>query len=561
MDNRNMTLKLASVNARGCNNIKKKAALLQWMKLNKYDILNIQETHIKAEKIESFNQSFDGNCIHDESDTNHGKGVATIFKNNLEIDLKNNNKKGNGRLLLINFSKSDKEFTLVNLYAPTEYKYKKQFYEDTIAFIRRNKTQISSLIIVGDFNINAETKNKQEIEYIKNFKNQLNLVDQYIPKDRNDKGYTFYNSRYKSRIDYILIQNDLRPIMSKVKIKVAPVPDHRALEITLKVPIPERGPSYWKLNTQILREEEYEKNILSIFESTLNKYENTLDKGTIWDLFKIKVKEFSIFYSKNRKQIQDNEIKNLETKITELDNKPNTHEETAKLKEELEHKLAEISTGAQIRSRAEYVENGEKNTKFFLNLEKKRQEQNVITELKNENGKTLNKREAILQEIENFYKNLYSSKIISDTKYDEFLNNDLDEKKLTNDQKQLCEGKIKIHEAECALKNMKEKKSPGIDGIPAEFYKTFWNLIGEFLISVYNEAYARGELPYSMNRSIISLLFKKGEKNNIKNYRPISLTNIDYKILTHIITNRIHIVLSKLINTEQTAYVKKKVYR
>ena len=120
----------------------------------------------------------------------------------------------------------------------------------------------------------------------------------------------------------------------------------------------------------------------------------------------------------------------------------------------------------------------------------------------------------------------------------------------------MCEGKIRECEGKIAVNNMKDNKSPGSDGIPAEFYKTFWDLIGNFITEVYNEAYEKKALPFSQNRSILSLLYKKGEKTDIKNYRPISLTNIDYKILAHIITNRIHVVLKNIINPEQTAYVK-----
>ena len=528
------------------------------METNNYDIINLQETHLKDDKIKSFDSSFEGKILHNPSDTNHGRGVATIFKKNFPAEIVSNYKIGQGRLLLTNIAKFDKEFALVNLYAPTEYKYKKQFFEEAISFIRRNKTQAASIIVVGDFNISAESKQKQDIEILNNFKNQLNLVDKFQPKNPLDKGYTFYNSRFKSRIDYIFIEKNICHINPCLKVRIAPVPDHRALEISVNVPIPERGPSYWKLNTQVLSEANYIEQITNIFNNTITKYNNVLNKGEIWDLFKIKVREYSVKYCSKRKKETEDEIKKLEEEILNLDNSPNSFKEISRLQIELNQKIMEKSVGAQLRSRAVFIEQGEKNTKFFLNLEKSRQQNNLILELKSNNGTLLNTKKDVLKEMETFYTNLYSSQITGNTDNNDFFNEEFKKKKLTESQKELCEGEIREAEAKIVLNHMKEKKSPGIDGLPIEFYKTFWDLIGTFLMSVYNESYRLSELPYSMNRSVISLLYKKGEKNDIKNYRPISLTNTDYKILTHIITNRLHIVLNSIINIEQTAYVKKR---
>ena len=90
MTPKNYSVRLASVNARGCNNIKKKAALAQWMTSNKYTILNLQETHLTAEKLPNFNKSFEGECIHSHSNSNHSRGVATILnkEHKLEINSK-----------------------------------------------------------------------------------------------------------------------------------------------------------------------------------------------------------------------------------------------------------------------------------------------------------------------------------------------------------------------------------------------------------------------------------------------------------------------------------------
>ena len=103
---------------------------------------------------------------------------------------------------------------------------------------------------------------------------------------------------------------------------------------------------------------------------------------------------------------------------------------------------------------------------------------------------------------------------------------------------------------------MKTNKTPGSDGLPTEFYKQFWVHIKDILLKSLNEAYEKGKLSYSQRRGIIKLLYKKNDKTPLNNWRPISLLNTDYKILAHVLANRLKNVIEKLINTDQTGYIK-----
>ena len=92
-----------------------------------------------------------------------------------------------------------------------------------------------------------------------------------------------------------------------------------------------------------------------------------------------------------------------------------------------------------------------------------------------------------------------------------------------------------IEECKRSVLGMKGNKAPGLDGLPIEWYKVFWNNIGGLLVSVFNESYEKESLCDSQQISVFSLIFKKGEKTDISNYRPISLTNVDYRILSSIL--------------------------
>ena len=105
--------------------------------------------------------------------------------------------------------------------------------------------------------------------------------------------------------------------------------------------------------------------------------------------------------------------------------------------------------------------------------------------------------------------------------------------------------KISRKELARTMEKLGKHKSPGPDGIPAEFYREFSNMIADELLRVYNEMYEEGALQGSFREGEIAFLYKKGDARDMRNYRPITLLNCDYKILTKILAAR----LKRNINT------------
>lgn len=98
------------------------------------------------------------------------------------------------------------------------------------------------------------------------------------------------------------------------------------------------------------------------------------------------------------------------------------------------------------------------------------------------------------------------------------------------------------------MMGMENGKSPGIDGLPIEFYKTFWPILREDLLVVFDESLINGILPLSCRRAVITLLPKKGDLQNMKNWRPVS----EYKILSKTLATRLSKVIGKVIHYDQT---------
>jgi len=133
---------------------------------------------------------------------------------------------------------------------------------------------------------------------------------------------------------------------------------------------------------------------------------------------------------------------------------------------------------------------------------------------------------------------------------------DTDTCKLNDEEKNICEDLINESEVYEAVKQLKHGKSPGLDGIIPEFYQSFWEVLRVPFMEMLNETFEKGEMSASMRQSVISLIFKKGDKDKIKNYRPISLTNYDYKIVAFVLARRLQSVINKLIHTDQSGYIK-----
>ena len=98
-------------------------------------------------------------------------------------------------------------------------------------------------------------------------------------------------------------------------------------------------------------------------------------------------------------------------------------------------------------------------------------------------------------------------------------------------------------------------KSPGIDGLTAELCIAFWAVLGSDLVEVLNYRFQHGQLSVPHRRGLLSLIFKKTGKRDLRNWRPISLLCVDYKIGTKALPDRLQKVLSSVLHEDQTCGV------
>ena len=119
-----------------------------------------------------------------------------------------------------------------------------------------------------------------------------------------------------------------------------------------------------------------------------------------------------------------------------------------------------------------------------------------------------------------------------------------------------CEESISIEELKKAVNNLKANKSPGTDGLTAEFYQFFFENIKDYLYDSINYSFQNKILSTEQRRGILKLIPKKDKDlTNMRSFRPISLLNTDYKIITHILASRLQKVLPEIISTDQNGYL------
>ena len=211
--------------------------------------------------------------------------------------------------------------------------------------------------------------------------------------------------------------------------------------------------------------------------------------------------------------------------------------------------------GASVRSRQQWLKYGDKGSKFFFNYLKQKQSKEKIDRIVIDNQELTDIND-IAAAFEEFYKALFNSEDSSNAKDLRNKCKELIPKKIVEGHVSILRARISIQEISDAISALKKDKAPGPDGLPAEFYKSNIDWITKDLFDLYSEAYDRGTLGNSINMGIIKLIPKDGDKSLIKNWRPITLLNVSYKILAKALASRLVNILPNFICSTQTGFIK-----
>ena len=204
------------------------------------------------------------------------------------------------------------------------------------------------------------------------------------------------------------------------------------------------------------------------------------------------------------------------------------------------------------RAKVKYIQEGGNNTKYFHLVANGKHRKKKILQLEQDEG-TIIGQDNLKTYISEYYKRLFGDSTPSSVMMDEQMNHDIPQ--LSQEENSILTADFLVKEVYEAISHMELNKAPGPHGFPAEFYKTFWEVIRDDLMGLFVQL-KQGKLSlFKLNFGVITLLPKKDNAVQIQQYRPICLLNVSLKIFTKVGTNRITKISQKIIRPTQSAFM------
>lgn len=204
------------------------------------------------------------------------------------------------------------------------------------------------------------------------------------------------------------------------------------------------------------------------------------------------------------------------------------------------------------RSTAIWLREGDRNTAFFHNSATTRKKINTIEGIRNGNGVWVNKEEEVMEVVRDYFVKSFSGISQSDQVQEVLAGV---EWKVSEDMNDRLTRPFEREEIGQAMKQMEPQKAPGIDGTPALFYQRYWGLVGNELMDAVMEVLNGGKMDREWNRTRIILIPKVKKPKQITEYRPISLSNVTYKLVSKVMVNRLKEIFPDIISQEQSAFL------
>jgi exonuclease III len=571
-------MKIVTYNCNGLGNKEKLKRVLNKVKplVDKGAIIFLQETHIVDTSFVKliWKQGCVSNCVR-----TNASGTMILYNNKFKMVSKIIDEEGR-RITIALQEENDDEAGIIlsNVYYPNDHKAAIKFTEETYLDIIKLQTEYPNLLTVhaGDFNTCMTEKDRlnrgtsvaeQQLAHTISENNKVtNLHDAYRHKNV-ELGFTWKRGNQYSRLDHIFVSRELLPtITSALTDWSFDSSDHAAVILTLKKKEEVRkGPGIIKVNTKILEDSRVAIEVGNEIARMMSQAEPHWDPHTKLEFLKMVIRTtVAERVTEIRKGIKE-EVKETEEelnmmeeiKIEKLAEQPEQQVDTINraietLKVKLLKERKKLSNTMSFVSKAKWFEFGERSNKFFLNLNKCRQNQKLIGEIKNGDQKAKGQ-EQVSKLVEDFYKELYEKKERSDKFKEDYYQHC---PKINEEQRQYMDNNLTLKELKEALLTCQDS-SPGPDGITYGIYKKYWNIVGQTILDSWNYSLITGKMPRSHLESTITLLPKDGkDPMEIKNWRPITLTNCDAKIITKALSIKMAKVLDAIIDPSQTAYVK-----
>jgi len=547
------SLSLCTLNCRGLSDrgkfLRTISKLKKFTKKAPHAIICLQETHcldpelIKCTWADNFSIA---------NGASNARGVCILFKNLpcTEVAIC-----PEGRSLICKTEIQGSELFICNLYAPNDYRESYTFFSSILPTLNDLFTDPSdsNLILAGDFNLHLDGSGRRrtgsEIKVINEVTESLadlNLHDA-CQISTSPNNFTWYRQESFSRIDYIYVSVNLLEYLTDFRnVWKEFQSDHALVNVGLAIsqPLP-RGRSYLKINKLDISDPNHFLRVKNVIENCIEEAPKDWNPHLLLDYVKMRIRS-EVLLIRKESRLSSNDVESLKSEIQNLlDYGPLDKEMSDELQKlsVLLHKAEEKeSESLRLRAGIKWREQGERSTKFFLNQIKSNQASGYLRELDTSEG-NLTDTEGILKYVKAFYENLYSDQSIDDAKVHSVLSFC---PMLGNDDVQFMNSSLTLAEIKESL-NTCDDSCPGMDSIPYSFYKVYSKQLLPLIMNSWAFSVSTGRLPISQRTSCITIIPKKGKDlTKLGNWRPISVSSCDIKIITKALSIKIAKVLPKL---------------
>ena len=500
-----------------------------------------------------------------------------------------------GNLLKVSFKFEGHEFAFFGVYGPSDND-NPNFFE---SLFNECSTSLEKFkVMAGDFNVplnfRLDTHNcsidsrRQARTRILDKMEDHRIKDAYRSLHGNRELYTWHNpgGTKRSRLDYFLVSESLLPVVKKAGKGIFFRSDHRSVDIRIDFSGIKAGKKRWRYTPNMRQDQALKASIsneiyeslfryvdlrLDNYDARRNLFFNTnptdlfdFDYSISWgDLLNVTlndVRNVIISYETGKRLIKRNELTDIQNEILRLEEEPTPDFDRLTLLTDRYDELINTQTINRLTNRQDaFKVDGERPTSFFLNLEKNIISENYIPRLR-EGDRWITDQDTIETKIRDFYKDLYKERedLRTGINIEEYIGPEGVDiaPKLTAANADSIEGEISKEEIWAVLIKTKEKSAPGLTGFTYSFFKDFWPFFGNLLTNTFNEAFIKGKIPDFMSRGVISLL-PKGSKDRafLKNWRPITLLECAYKLLSGCLAARLNSVINVLVDPVQKGFV------
>lgn len=562
-------LNILSLNVQGLNVPQKRTKAFRSFQTQKAHIVCIQETHFTINSTPKFFSSSYPQVFTASANTKK-RGTLVAFHRSTPITVHSEIKDPEGRYLILTGNILDTEVTVVSYYAPNKQPI--PFLTHLLQVVNAHK--MGTIIVCGDSNQvllpfldktpYTSPRNQSKIS-LSQLLSKHNLVDSWRESNPTKRNYTYFSHPHQtfSRIDHIFLTTGMIPEILSSNIIPIPWSDHNAVLTTITSTIPKTQDKTWYLPEILLKQPIYRNKI----EHALKEY-FILNKSpeispiTLWEAHKPVLRGIFQQQIGILKRERRNLARKLETQFNShflaFQNNPNpiTKSELEKARLEYDLFLTESTDKILRRSRHAFYMKSNKPGTYLAGALKTTNKSFKPIKLKISKNIYTSNPLKIVHKFRSHLKTLYTeSNSFNLNEADSFFSK-INLPELSDSQKAQLEEPIKVEDVAKIIKELKINKRPGPDGYSALYYRTFSDSISPILTETFNALLENNSFRQESLTAIICMIPKPhADDTSCTNYRPISMLNIDIKILAKILASRLGDFIGTLINRDQVGFM------